>query len=68
QGNYRNQWYISDRETPCLLAIGIHGQWLYIDLKRQIVIVKLSSQAEPVNEALDAKLIRFFGRIAKSIG
>ena len=68
QGNYRNQWYVSDRETPCLLAIGIHGQWLYIDLKRQIVIVKLSSQAEPVNEALDAKLIRFFGRIAKSIG
>ncbi len=51
-----------DRETPCLLAIGIHGQWLYIDLKRQIVIVKLSSQAEPVNEALDAKLIRFFSQ------
>ena len=28
------------------MAIGIHGQWIYIDVNRAIAIVKQSSQPE----------------------
>jgi hypothetical protein len=43
--SYRAQWWI--RHTPgkaSFMAIGIHGQWIYIDVKRNIAIIKQSSQ------------------------
>jgi hypothetical protein len=67
KGVYRNQWYLSDTTSPAILGIGIHGQWLYIDPKTQIVIVKFSSEAQPVDESLDIKLIGFFGEICHAL-
>lgn len=43
--SYRAQWWV--RHTPgkaAITAIGIHGQWIYIDLERDVAIVKQSSQ------------------------
>ena len=65
QGVYRNQWYLTDTASPAILAIGIHGQWLYVEPKAQIVIVKFSSEAQPVDESLDVELIGFFGEICR---
>ena len=67
QGVYRNQWYLSDTTSPAILGIGIHGQWLYIEPKTQIVIVKFSSEAQPIDESLDIKLIGFFGEICRAL-
>ena len=64
-GNYRNQWYLNDIGSPAILAIGIHGQWLYIEPKSQTVIVKFSSEAQPVDEAADIELIEFFDRVCR---
>ena len=64
-GNYRNQWYLNGAGSPAILAIGIHGQWLYVEPKTQIVIVKFSSEAQPVDESVDIKLIGFFGDICR---
>jgi CubicO group peptidase (beta-lactamase class C family) len=64
-GNYRNQWYLNNAGSPTILAIGIHGQWLYIEPKSQTVIVKFSSEAQPVDEAADIELIEFFGRVCR---
>ncbi|HEX7920449.1 MAG TPA: serine hydrolase, partial [Bradyrhizobium sp.] len=30
-GNYRNKWYTLDRRETPFAAVGIHGQWIYID-------------------------------------
>jgi CubicO group peptidase (beta-lactamase class C family) len=57
-GAYRNQWYRSGGSWFC--AIGIHGQWLVVDPVTGVVIVKLSSQAEPVDDALDQRSIALF--------
>ena len=67
KGVYRNQWYLSDTTSPAILGIGIHGQWLYIEPRTQIVIVKFSSEAQPVDESLDIKLIGFFGEICRAL-
>jgi CubicO group peptidase (beta-lactamase class C family) len=43
--SYRAQWWV--RHTPgkeAFTAIGIHGQWIYIDVTRNIAIVRQSSQ------------------------
>jgi CubicO group peptidase (beta-lactamase class C family) len=51
--HYRNKWYADLDEAPLLFALGIHGQYLFIDRRNQVVIVMMSSYVNP----LDAELI-----------
>lgn len=51
---YRSQWYVLGDRNPPYFGIGIHGQWLYLDPARELVVAKLSSQPEPVDEAKDS--------------
>lgn len=52
-GRYRSKWYVPDPSSNVLCAIGIHGQWIYIDHAAGMVAVKQSSQPIPADEALD---------------
>lgn len=65
-GAYRNQWYRSGGSWFC--AIGIHGQWLVVDPATEVVIVKLSSQREPVDDMLDQRNIALFKAIFALLG
>ncbi|GLS85023.1 serine hydrolase domain-containing protein [Paraferrimonas haliotis] len=50
--SYRAQWWVS--HTPgheAFMAIGIHGQWVYIDRERDVAIVKVSSAPESYSKA-----------------
>ncbi len=49
---YRAKWYAVDGAPPMLFGWGIHGQHLFVDRAREIVIAKFSSQAQPVDVAL----------------
>lgn len=46
QGGYRNQMWQADAEGRVLLARGVFGQLIYIDLAQNAVAVKLSSWPE----------------------
>lgn len=50
-GSYRNYWY--ETGTGALAAIGIHGQWLWIDPRSETVVVRQSSENDPINDAMD---------------
>ena len=50
--HYRNQVWVADPGRGIMLAIGIHGQTVYMDRTSNVVIVKLSSQPESVDLAL----------------
>ena len=63
KGCYRNKWYLSGDKDCSSMAIGIHGQWLYINPAKQIVIAKQASQPEPVDDELDIKSIQLFRKI-----
>ncbi|MGO1119109.1 serine hydrolase domain-containing protein [Rhodovibrionaceae bacterium A322] len=59
QGAYRNQFWIPKAGKAVLQARGVFGQFIYMDLDRQLVAVKLSSwpefQSNPRNrDALSA--------------
>ncbi|MBN9243784.1 MAG: serine hydrolase [Mesorhizobium sp.] len=62
QGRYRNKWYQMGSGAYC--GIGIHGQWLFVEPKSEVVIVKMSSQPEPVDDPLDLDCVAFFRQIA----
>ena len=63
-GRYRNQWYMWPRPSRTVAAIGIHGQYLWACPERDVVIVKLGSQALPQDDAMDDANIAFLPWLA----
>jgi CubicO group peptidase (beta-lactamase class C family) len=66
--HYRSKWYVRHGQSssdggPLLFGMGIHGQNLFVDRKRSIVIAKLSSQPLP----LDAEMIQLTMRAVEKI-
>mgnify|MGYP001157314952 FL=1 len=51
-GHYRNQVWVENAEKGILVAIGIHGQVIHMNMQTQVVIVKLSTHPEAANAAL----------------
>ena len=43
QGAYHNKWWIEDPKSRNIMARGVFGQWIYIDFKHDMVVVKMSS-------------------------
>ena len=66
-GRYRSKWYVPDPSSSVLCAIGIHGQWIYIDYDAGMVAVKQSSQPVPADEALDNLTYAMFQAIADEL-
>jgi 6-aminohexanoate-oligomer exohydrolase len=44
---YKNQWWIPGRQRPSFYAVGIFGQYLWLDPVRDVVIAKFASEAVP---------------------
>jgi CubicO group peptidase (beta-lactamase class C family) len=66
-GRYRSQWYMIGNRSGAYCAIGIHGQWVYIDPAAEMVIAKLSSHPLPLDEATDHLLLAAFDAVAKTL-
>ncbi|MCL6706431.1 beta-lactamase family protein [Pseudomonas sp. R2.Fl] len=65
-GRYRSKWYQSGEEDGAFCAIGIHGQWLYVDPSTSTVIVKLSSQPNPLDDELKHDNFAFFRALCRA--
>jgi hypothetical protein len=66
-GRYRSQWYQTGSPSGAFGGIGIHGQWLWVDPQREVVIAVVSAQEEPENEDIDFTLMREFEAIAEAV-
>lgn len=64
KGSYRSYWYETGHGEIC--AIGIHGQWIWIDPAAETVIVKLSSQPLPTDDAIDAAIAAMLRAVSKA--
>jgi CubicO group peptidase (beta-lactamase class C family) len=65
QASYRSQWYRIDRGRGVLAAFGIHGQWIYIHPDAEIVIIRMASEATPLDFDRVRGWRRGFDAIAK---
>ena len=64
QIHYRSKWYVHRAAAPLLMAYGIHGQYLFVDREREIVIAKASSQALPMDPELIALTLEAVDQLA----
>ena len=64
---YRSKWYVVEGESPLLFAWGIHGQHLFVERAKELVIAKLSSQAMPVDVARMALTLRMVEQMRKQL-
>ena len=67
RGHYRNQWWVPDRERRVLLASGIYGQSLYVDLASDVVIAKLSSLPAAADPDVSADTLLAYRAIATAL-
>lgn len=58
EGRYRSCWYLTGNAHGTFCAVGIHGQWLWIDPETRMVLVRFCSRPEPSEDALSEREIR----------
>ena len=66
-GRYRNKWYQTRATSNAFFALGIHGQWLYVDPRAEMVAAKFSSQPLPVCNDMKRCNLALFGAIANIV-
>jgi CubicO group peptidase (beta-lactamase class C family) len=65
--SYRSQWWVTHNPNGAYLAMGVHGQRLYIDPKAQMVVAKLGSHPVPGNAFTDPIHARAFHALARAL-
>ena len=63
-GKYRNKWYQCGNADNAIYAMGIHGQYVYINPARRIVATRLAAQHLAVDDPVEAAVTRAFDLIA----
>jgi CubicO group peptidase (beta-lactamase class C family) len=66
-GHYRNQWWVLDPSRGTLLAAGIYGQYLYIDISAGVVLAKLSSLPDPLDLEVSADSLAAFAAVTERL-
>jgi CubicO group peptidase (beta-lactamase class C family) len=64
-GRYRNKWYQTGNASGAFFALGIHGQYLYVDPRAELVAAKFSSQPVPVDNDLKRLNLALFAALAR---
>ncbi|MET2827741.1 serine hydrolase domain-containing protein [Mesorhizobium shangrilense] len=67
QGRYHNKWYQTGASSGAFFALGIHGQWLYVDPRAEMVIAKFSSQPDAVVDDAKDHNLALFDALAKIV-
>ena len=65
-GSYRSFWYETGQGE--IAAIGIHGQWIWIDPANATTIILQSAQDQPVSRPLEYAAMAMFRSVIKALG
>ncbi len=64
---YGYQWWIPEGEEGEFMAIGVYGQWIYVNPTKQVIIVKTSADPNFMEKGYELKHVEFFRAIAEGI-
>lgn len=67
-GTYRSQWYNTHNEHGAIMALGIYGQYVYIDPTNELVVVIQSSIPSASVEAFDTAHTSLFMSLSEYFG
>lgn len=65
--HYRSQWYALRGPHPLLFGMGVYGQNLFVDRQHDLVIAKVSSQAQPLDAARMARTMRAVADVRQAL-
>lgn len=66
--SYRAKWYVLHDPSPLIFGVGIHGQNLFVDRKKELVIAKLSSQPAALDAPVIARTMRWVAELRANLG
>ncbi|GAB5470980.1 MAG: serine hydrolase [Rhodospirillales bacterium] len=67
QACYSRQWWVLDAEEGVIAALGIFGQMIYVDPRRECVVTLLSSWPDAMDTGRRRALLRACETIARSL-
>lgn len=67
EGSYRAQWWITAGEGSAFFAVGIYGQFLWLDPAADTVIVKLSSRPSALDPIVRRDHYRAFASVVAAL-
>ena len=67
KGGYRSKWYQTGHKNKEICAIGIHGQWIWVDQIKEVSIVMFSSRKTPLSISKDINFSLLCEELCKAI-
>ncbi len=64
---YGYQWWVPEGNQGEFMAIGVYGQWIYVNPSKQIIIVKTSADPNFMEKGYELKHVAFFRAVANEI-
>lgn len=64
---YGYQWWVPEGTQNEFMAIGVYGQWIYVNPSKQVIIVKTSADPDFTSKNYEPKHVEFFRAIADGI-
>lgn len=65
---YGYQWWIPEGTEREFTAIGVFGQWIYVNPEKRVIIVKTGADAGFEEDEKEKKTLAFFRKVSDSIG
>ncbi len=66
--SFRSMWWVTGNENQAFMARGVHGQSLYIDPTRELVIARFASHPVAANKANDCISLPLYQRLSDYFG
>ncbi len=64
---YGYQWWIPEGNQGEFMAIGVYGQWIYVNPSKQVIIVKTSADPDFMEPGYELKHVEFFRAVAEAL-
>lgn len=64
---YGYQWWVPDGSAGEFMAIGVYGQFIYVNPEKHIIIVKTNADPDFMSEGYELKHVEFFRAISNGI-
>ncbi len=64
---YGYQWWVPQGNQGEFMAIGVYGQWIYVNPSKQVIMVKTSADPGFMAEGYEQKHIEFFRAVTDGI-
>ncbi len=64
---YGYQWWVPEGNQGEFMAIGVYGQWIYVNPSQKVIIVKTSADPDFMAEGYELKHVEFFRAVTDGI-